>query len=72
MNVSSILARIGQAPGSIASQEIESFCKFSAFLKVIRYRSLEEEYQQPKTEQIGKETCLNFSSSWGVGLSYIH
>jgi hypothetical protein len=50
---------LGLAPGSIASEEIETFCKYSAFLKVIRYRSLEDEYTLPKTKQIG--TCL-FSS----------
>ncbi|GJJ75122.1 NEDD8-activating enzyme E1 regulatory subunit [Entomortierella parvispora] len=51
-NVNSILERLGRAAESITSQEIESFCKFSAFLKVICYRSLEDEYQHPKTKQI--------------------
>ncbi|KAF9902830.1 NEDD8-activating enzyme E1 regulatory subunit, partial [Lobosporangium transversale] len=50
--VDSLLESIGLAPGSIPLQEIETFCKFSAFLKVIRYRSLEQEYNQPKIKQI--------------------
>ncbi|KAG0357502.1 NEDD8-activating enzyme E1 regulatory subunit-like protein [Gamsiella multidivaricata] len=50
--VESLLESLGLAPGSISLQEIESFCKYSAFLKVIRYRSLEEEYHQSKTKQI--------------------
>ncbi|KAF8935701.1 hypothetical protein EDD21DRAFT_66374 [Dissophora ornata] len=48
----SLLESLGLAPGSISLQEIESFCKYSAFLKVIRYRSLEQEYRQPNTKQI--------------------
>ncbi|KAI1313843.1 NEDD8-activating enzyme E1 regulatory subunit [Mortierella claussenii] len=51
-NVEALLEPLGRAPGSISLQEIESFCKYSAFLKVIRYRSLEEEYSQPKTKQM--------------------
>ncbi|KAF9998797.1 NEDD8-activating enzyme E1 regulatory subunit [Modicella reniformis] len=50
--VESLLESLGLAAGSISLQEIESFCKYSAFLKVIRYRSLEEEYQQPKSKEI--------------------
>ncbi|KAF9104495.1 NEDD8-activating enzyme E1 regulatory subunit [Mortierella sp. AM989] len=50
--VESLLESLGLAPGSISFQEIESFCKYSAFLKVIRYRSLEDEYNQPKTKEI--------------------
>ncbi|KAG0378282.1 NEDD8-activating enzyme E1 regulatory subunit [Mortierella sp. AD032] len=50
--VDTVLESVGLAPGSIAPEEIETFCKYSAFLKVIRYRSLEDEYTQPKTKQI--------------------
>ncbi|KAG0229865.1 NEDD8-activating enzyme E1 regulatory subunit [Actinomortierella wolfii] len=47
-----VLEQIGRAKGSIPFPAIESFCKFSAFLKVIRHRSLESEYLEPKTDQI--------------------
>ncbi|KAF9579856.1 NEDD8-activating enzyme E1 regulatory subunit [Lunasporangiospora selenospora] len=50
--VESWLEKLGLAAGLIPLQEIESFCKYSAFLKVIRYRSLQEEYQNPNTLQI--------------------
>lgn len=57
--VDTVLESLGLAPGSIASEEIETFCKYSAFLKVIRYRSLEDEYTQPKTKQIGNSPNSN-------------
>ncbi|KAF9183067.1 NEDD8-activating enzyme E1 regulatory subunit [Haplosporangium sp. Z 767] len=50
--VDTLLESLGLASGSISLQEIESFCKYSAFLKVVRYRSIEQEYHQPKTAQI--------------------
>jgi len=52
--VESLLESLGLAAGTIALREIETFCKYSAFLKVVRYRSLEDEYHQPRTKQIGK------------------
>ncbi|KAF9968073.1 NEDD8-activating enzyme E1 regulatory subunit [Mortierella alpina] len=52
--VEHLLESLGLASGSISLQEIESFCKYSAFLKVIRFRSLEQEYNQPKAQQIGE------------------
>ncbi|KAF9420694.1 NEDD8-activating enzyme E1 regulatory subunit [Podila epigama] len=50
--VQSLLEKLGLATDTIKLQEVEGFCKFSAFLKVIRYRSIAEEYQSPKTKQI--------------------
>ncbi|KAK3817789.1 MAG: hypothetical protein J3Q66DRAFT_190479 [Benniella sp.] len=50
--VDSLLVSLGLAAGSIALREIETFCKYSAFLRVVRYRSLEDEYHQPRTKQI--------------------
>lgn len=37
---------------AIPDAEIESFCKHAAFIKVIRYRSLEEEFTRPNTKVI--------------------
>ncbi|KAG0198991.1 NEDD8-activating enzyme E1 regulatory subunit [Mortierella sp. GBA30] len=51
-NVDQLLESLGLASGSISLQEIESFCKYSAFLKVIRYRSLTEEYHQQRIKQM--------------------
>ncbi|KAF9434216.1 NEDD8-activating enzyme E1 regulatory subunit [Entomortierella beljakovae] len=50
--VESLLATLGLPANSIPYQDIESFCKYSAFLKLIRYRSLEDEYHHPKTKNI--------------------
>ncbi|KAG0323216.1 NEDD8-activating enzyme E1 regulatory subunit [Dissophora globulifera] len=58
--VESLLSSLGLAAGSISQQEIETFCKFSAFLKVIRYRSLEEEYHQPNTKQIDPDSVFPY------------
>ncbi|KAJ3291041.1 NEDD8-activating enzyme E1 regulatory subunit [Borealophlyctis nickersoniae] len=42
--VTSLLASIDKPADAITTDEIERFCKFSSHLKVIRYRSLREEY----------------------------
>lgn len=52
--VKSLLERLGLASDTIAVQEVEIFCKFSAFLKVIRYRSIADEYMNPKKKEIGR------------------
>lgn len=49
-----LLEKLGLASDTIAVQEVETFCKFSAFLKVIRYRSIADEYLNPKKEEIGR------------------
>ena len=61
--VEHLLESLGLASGSISLQEIESFCKYSAFLKVIRYRSLEQEYNQHKAQQIGESQAIQLHSS---------
>ncbi|OLL26080.1 NEDD8-activating enzyme E1 regulatory subunit [Neolecta irregularis DAH-3] len=38
----------------IEDQEIEVFCKHAAYLKVIQYRSLEQEYTTPNTKRIAE------------------
>lgn len=60
--VRSLLEKLGLASDAIAVQEVEIFCKFSAFLKVIRYRSIADEYQNPKTKEIGRHLLTLFSS----------
>ncbi len=52
--VHDILTSIGRPVGSIPDDEIDSFCKHAAFIQVIRYRSLQEEYiTDPKKLDIG-------------------
>ena len=44
------LSGLGRDINEINTDEIESFVKHAGYLKVIRYRSLEEEYTSPKTK----------------------
>ncbi|CAG8439886.1 7380_t:CDS:10 [Ambispora gerdemannii] len=54
-HVHKILSSIGRPIDFISNQEIESFCKHAAFIKVIRYRSLQEEYiNNPKKSEIAR------------------
>ncbi|KAG0332286.1 NEDD8-activating enzyme E1 regulatory subunit [Podila horticola] len=57
-----LLEKLGLASDTIAVQEVETFCKFSAFLKVIRYRSIADEYLNPKKEEIASWLEDSFSS----------
>jgi NEDD8-activating enzyme E1 regulatory subunit len=47
-----ILKELGREEGEIGQDEIEAFCKHAGYLKVIRYRSLEEEYSSPRVKFI--------------------
>lgn len=47
-----MLNQLGRDGNEISSDEIESFVKNAGYLKVIRYRSLEDEYSSPKTKFI--------------------
>ncbi|KAG0266614.1 NEDD8-activating enzyme E1 regulatory subunit [Actinomortierella ambigua] len=62
-----VLEKIGRPKNSIAFVDIEAFCKFSAFLKVVRHRSLESEYVEPKTEQI----ALHLADPDSVFVQYV-
>lgn len=48
--VQTTLSELGRDINEITSDEIESFVKHAGYLKVLRYRSLEEEYTSPKTK----------------------
>ncbi|KAH0503696.1 NEDD8-activating enzyme E1 regulatory subunit [Microtus ochrogaster] len=43
-HVANLLQSVGQAPESISEKELKLFCNNSAFLRVVRCRSLAEEY----------------------------
>lgn len=47
-----LLESISRPPDSISTDEIASFCKHARFLKVLRYRSLAEEYENPAIKEL--------------------
>uniref|UniRef100_A0A6B2L1E8 NEDD8-activating enzyme E1 regulatory subunit n=1 Tax=Arcella intermedia TaxID=1963864 RepID=A0A6B2L1E8_9EUKA len=47
-----ILARLGLPPARVPDEEVQAFCKFSLFLQVLRYSTLEEE---GSPEKVNKE-----------------
>ncbi|XP_041125206.1 NEDD8-activating enzyme E1 regulatory subunit [Polyodon spathula] len=58
-HISALLQSVGRLPESVSEQEIRLFCKSSAFLRVVRCRSLAEEYS---TETINKDeisSCMD-------------
>ena len=48
VRVRKLLSQLGRDENAITQDEIEAFCKHAGYLKVLRYRSLEEEYTSPK------------------------
>lgn len=46
-HLSSLLQSIGKPTNFIPEVEIKQFCRNSAFLRVLRYRSIAEEYETP-------------------------
>ena len=56
--VKRVLKELGRDENEISLDEIEAFCKHAGFLKVIRYRSLDEEYTSPRTKFIRIPTKL--------------
>jgi amyloid beta precursor protein binding protein 1 len=52
--VASTLRSLGRGEGEISADQIEAVCKHAGYLKVLRYRSLEEEYSSPRTKFIRK------------------
>ena len=46
------LSELGRDVDEISADEIESFVKLAGYLKVIRFRPLEEEYTSPKLKFI--------------------
>lgn len=47
-----VLRELGRDEGEIGQDEIEAFCKNAGYLKVMRFRSLEEEYSSPRVKYI--------------------
>ena len=52
VRVKSVLRELGRDEGEISRDEIEAFCKHAGYLKLFRYRSLEEEYSSPRIKFI--------------------
>ena len=55
-HLSELLASIGRPTSAISEENIKLFCRNSSFLKVLYYRTLEEEFQSPN---IGELQILN-------------
>lgn len=51
-HVQQVLGILGKTNGSITKKNVASFCKNSAFLKVLRYRSISEEHANLKLEPL--------------------
>ncbi|KAG5459875.1 MAG: hypothetical protein BJ554DRAFT_8152 [Olpidium bornovanus] len=60
-HVFGLLETLGRPRDSIPMDEVEMFCKHAAVLKVMRYRSLAEEYSDREGTHRGKEIGKNFS-----------
>jgi amyloid beta precursor protein binding protein 1 len=59
--VKSVLEELGRDENEISNEEIEAFCKHAGFLKVIHYRSLEDEYTSPRIKfiRIPLKACMD-------------
>ncbi|KAF3920800.1 hypothetical protein ABW20_dc0107209 [Dactylellina cionopaga] len=54
--VKSLLSGLEREPSSISESEVETFCKHAGYAKLIRGRSLKEEYEEsPKVKTISNE-----------------
>ncbi|KAJ3052499.1 NEDD8-activating enzyme E1 regulatory subunit [Rhizophlyctis rosea] len=53
--VSQLLTSVGKSADSIPQGYVDAFCKYSAHLRVIRYRSLREEYEKPLGQYIASK-----------------
>lgn len=51
-HLSQLLVSMGKPASSISEIEIKQFCRNSAFLRVLRYRSLKEEHETPNHDQL--------------------
>ena len=49
-HLSELLASIGKPTNTISEKNIKLFCRNCAFLQVLQYRALEEEFQKPNME----------------------
>lgn len=69
LRVQEILVKLGKSPNTITQQEVKVFCKNAHCLRVLRGRSLKEEYN-PKTSNI-QELIANLEHEDGDILFYI-
>ncbi len=57
--VQQVLSNIGRMRNTITRKDVKEFCRNSAFMKVMRYRSVYEEYTTPKFDEL--RSCLDDS-----------
>uniref|UniRef100_A0A8C2HI73 NEDD8-activating enzyme E1 regulatory subunit n=1 Tax=Cyprinus carpio TaxID=7962 RepID=A0A8C2HI73_CYPCA len=62
-HVEALLQSFGKPPESISEQEIKLFCKNAAFLRVVRCRSLAEEYSMDTFNKDEITSCMDSADS---------
>ncbi|KAK9971919.1 hypothetical protein ABG768_025259 [Culter alburnus] len=62
-HVETLLQSVGKTPESISEQEIKLFCKNTAFLRVVRCRSLAEEYSVDTFNKDEITSCMDSTDS---------
>ncbi|MFT7816777.1 NEDD8-activating enzyme E1 regulatory subunit isoform X2 [Arapaima gigas] len=62
-HVESLLQSAGKSPASISEQEIRLFCKNAAFLRVVRCRSLTNEYSVESVNKDEITSCMDSPDS---------
>ena len=50
--VQELLSSIGRPKGSITKSDVKDFCKNSAFIGILKYRSISDEYLNPKLDDL--------------------
>uniref|UniRef100_A0A671LLB9 NEDD8-activating enzyme E1 regulatory subunit n=1 Tax=Sinocyclocheilus anshuiensis TaxID=1608454 RepID=A0A671LLB9_9TELE len=71
-HVKALLQSVGKPPESISEQEIKLFCKNAAFLRVVRCRSLAEEYSMDTFNKDEITSCMDSTDSEKVLYLMLH
>ena len=60
--VNQLLASVGRSEHSVSEREVQLFCRNSAFLRVVRTRSISQELEQPNLAQLAMELTDPYSN----------
>uniref|UniRef100_A0A673H6L4 NEDD8-activating enzyme E1 regulatory subunit n=1 Tax=Sinocyclocheilus rhinocerous TaxID=307959 RepID=A0A673H6L4_9TELE len=71
-HVEALLQSVGKPPESISEEEIKLFCKSAAFLRVVRCRSLAEEYSMDTFNKDEITSCMDSTDSEMVLYLMLH
>ena len=61
-HVNQLLASVGRSEHSVSEREVQLFCRNSAFLRVVRTRSISQELDQPNLAQLAMELTDPYSN----------